>query len=137
MKLAIGLIVLMAAGAIAAFVIAVKRDRDPVPQRVADCVQRQGGTVARTQDTLGTLRPDLLSSPRPRTQVTRYRLGRDRAVLLTGEGAPLLVLTGRKGPGLGGDVLRRAYEHPERFALVALAPPGRGALLDGCARASA
>ena len=136
MKVAIGLIVLMAAGSIAAFVVAVRRDRDPVPQRVADCVQRQGGTVARTQDTLGTLRPDLLSAPRPRMAVTRYRLGRDRGMLLTGDGAPVLVLSGRKGPGLGGDLLRRAYEHPERFALVALAPPGRGALLDGCARAA-
>lgn len=124
----------MAAGAIAAFVVAVRRDRDPVPQRVADCIQKQGGTVARDQDTLGTLRPDLLAARRPQLQVTRYRLGRDSGVLLAGDGPPLLVLAGRKGPGLGGDVLRRAYEHPERFALVALAPPGRGSLLDGCAR---
>jgi hypothetical protein len=136
-KLTAGLIVLIAAAAVAAFVVAVRRDRDPVPQRVADCVVKAGGTVAHAPDTLGALRPDVIAGARAHVTVTRYQLGRDRGALLVGGGPPLLVLSGRKGPGLGGDLLRRAYEHPERFALVALAAPGQGALLDRGARAAA
>jgi GNAT superfamily N-acetyltransferase len=134
-KFAVVLIAVLAAAAIAAFVVAVRRDRDPIPQRVADCVQKGGGTVIHSQDTLGSLRPDVLAGARERVTATRYRLGRDRGVLLAGGGPALLVLSGHRGPGLGGDLLRRAYDHPERFALVALVPHGQDALLARCARA--
>jgi hypothetical protein len=131
-RLAAGLIVLMAAAAIAAFVIAVRRDRDPVPDRVASCVQRHGGVIAHGPDALAGLRSDLLAGGRARPSIVRYRLGRDSGALLSAGGPALLVLAGKKGPSLGGDLMRRAYDHPETFALVATAP--RAAPLDRCAR---
>lgn len=126
-----GGLVLVVAGVVAAFALAVHRTRDPVPGKLADCVERSDGVRARDAVTLQATRSDIDAGAV--REVRRYTLGKDRAVLLRGPRFGLLVVAGRKSPPLDGDVARRAYERAAEYAFVGLEiDPVRGALR-GCA----
>jgi hypothetical protein len=135
MKGAAALLVLLAAGAITAFVLAFSGSHDAAPDKLKSCVTDAGGHVVRGQENLGFALPDIEAG---RLKVARrYRLGQDRAVLLPGAGYALLVLTTPSGPGLSGDVARRAYLRTPEFAVVATEVAPVHGVLEGCVRAEA
>jgi hypothetical protein len=132
MRWALALLVLLVVGAGTALALALHRSHDPVPERVATCVEDAGGRRIRGREGLAVARPDILAR---RLRVVRtYRLGRDRGALLRGRGYAVLVLRGRSNPPLGPDPARALYDDPSRFAYVGVErAPVRG-VLDGCAR---
>ena len=135
MKGAVALLVLLAAGAITAFVFAFSRTHDPVPEKLKTCVTDAGGRVIMGQENLGFALPDIEAG---RLKVSRrYRLGHDRAALLPGDGYAVLVLTTPSGPPLGGDLARRAYLRTPDFPVVATEVAPVHGVLDRCARAQA
>lgn len=128
--LVVGL-VLVVAGVVAAFALAVGSTRDGVPARLADCVTKADGVQARDAVTLQAARADIDAGAV--REVRRYAFGDDAGVLLRGPRFRLLVVAGRKSPSLAGDVARRAYERAAEYAFVGLEiDPVRDALR-GCA----
>jgi hypothetical protein len=118
--------------AIAAVVFAVQRSHDSVPGDVRACAEDKGASAARTRESLGALRPDVLAGLKPPTRL--WRAGDDRVAVLQGADYAVLVVRVPTDPGLGGDLLRRLYTDPSRWALVAVErDPVRG-VLAGCAR---
>jgi hypothetical protein len=123
--------VLLVAGAGTALALALRRAHDPVPERVAACVEDAGGRQIRGREGLAVARPDILAR---RLHVVRtYALDRDHGALLRGRGYAVLVLRAPSNPPLGADPARTLYDDPSRFAYVGVErTPVRG-VLDGCA----
>jgi hypothetical protein len=131
-KGAAALALALAAAATVAFVLAFSGSHDATPGKVRDCVRRGGARVIRGQEGLAFALGDVEAGRLK--QARRYRLGDDRAVLMSGRGYAVLVVGVASGPPLGGDLARRAYLQTADFAVVATErDPVRG-VLDGCAR---
>ena len=132
MKAAVALLVLLVAGAGTALALALHRSRDPLPERLAACVRDAGGRQIRGREGLAVARPDLIAR---RLRVARaYPLGRDRGLLLRGDGYAVLVVRAPSNPPLGANAGRELYADPSRFAYVGVErAPVRG-VLDRCAR---
>jgi hypothetical protein len=125
--------VLAAGAAIGAVVVALHRSRDPVPGDLRTCVERHGAVAVRTRESLGTVRPDLLTGARP--PLRTWAAGEDRVAVLQGADYAVLVLKVPTNPALGGNLLRRVYADPSDWALVAVErDPVRG-VLARCVRA--
>jgi hypothetical protein len=116
-KLALALVALVVAGVVAALALALHSSRDPLPDRVAACVEKAGGHRIRGPEGLAFARADI-TARRMRT-AGRLRLGEDSGLLLAGAGYGVLVLSGRNGPSLRGDVPLAIYRDASRYALVA------------------
>ena len=131
MRWALALALVAVAAVVVAFVVAVGSTRDPVPAALRDCATDGGAGVMRSAPDLGAqARSDIVAGAL--REVSRSRVGDDTAVLLAGTGYRLLVLAGRKSPGLDGDLAMRVFERTAAFALVAKeVDPVRG-VLRGC-----
>lgn len=131
MKWALVLALGAVAAVVAAFALAVGSTRDPVPDRIRDCVvDGQAGVVRGAADLGAQPRSDIGAGAV--RELTRTRVGEDTAVLLRGTNYRLLVLAGRKSPPLVGNLPLRVYERTPEFALVAKeVDPIEGVLL-GC-----
>jgi hypothetical protein len=131
-KAALALLVVVVAGTGTALAVALHRSRDPLPERVAACVRDGGGRQIRGREGLAVARPDLIAR---RLRAARtYALGRDRGLLMRGDGYAVLVVRAPSNPRLGADAARTLYDDPSRFAYVGVErTPVRG-VLDGCAR---
>jgi hypothetical protein len=128
----IALVVVGLAGTVAALALAVSGSRDPVPGALKDCVREGGGFVVRGQEGLAPVRADLLAGELEQRGGVR-RAGRDRAVLLEGLQARVLVLASPQGASLDvPDLPTVLYRDPSRFSAVVLErDPVRG-LLERC-----
>ena len=135
MKALVALVALMGVAAVVGFVVAVRGTRDPVPGRLQACVRDTDANLAHGPIELQAARADVEAGAVRET--ARYRIGDDDALLLTGTRFRMLVLAGRKSPGLGGNVPLEAYRRAGEFAVVAIeVDPVRGQL-DACARSVA
>ncbi len=137
MKWAFGAVVLAVASVVVALVVAVGSTRDPVPGRLRECVLDGQAGLLRSEGDFGSLGRSDVAAGAVR-EVGRRRLGDDTVVLLRGTRYRLLVLAGRKSPGLDGDLPRRVFERTAEYALVARElDPLRGVLADCVALAAA
>jgi hypothetical protein len=131
-KGAAALLALLVAGMIAAFVVAVRHSRDTVPNDIRACLADSAAHLIQGPEGLAFARQDI-EHGRMRT-IRRYKLGRDRGVLLGGDGYSVLVVATHASPPLGGDLAQRVYLRTSEYAVVATEQaPVRG-VLDGCAR---
>jgi len=117
-KRALAAALVTAAGVVVAFVLAVSSTRDPVPDRLRDCVVDGQAGVMRSAADLGAQPRSDIAAGAVR-ELSRTRAGDDTAVLLEGTNYRLLILAGRKSPPLDGDLPLRVYERTLEFALVA------------------
>jgi hypothetical protein len=123
-----------AAGATAGVVFALQRSHDDVPERVRTCAEDRGAVAVKANEGLSSARPDVLAGSR--LPQRSWRLGQDRAVLLQGADYAVLVVRAPSNPELGGNLLRRVYRDPSRWALVvAERDPVRGVLARCAAQA--
>ncbi len=130
MRWALAAVLAAVASVVVAFVLAVGSTRDPVPDRLRECVVAGQAGIMRSEADLGAQPRSDIAAGAVR-EVGRTRLGGDTAVLLEGSTYRLLVLAGRKSPPLGGDLALRVYERTPEFALVAKeVGPDRGVLRD-------
>jgi hypothetical protein len=128
--LALFAVLVLAAGAAVGF--ALHRTRDPVPERVRECVERAGADTVKARESLGAARPDALAGRR--LPARTMRIGDDRALLMQGADYAVLVVRSGSNPPLGTDPLRAVYRDPSPWALVAVErDPVRG-VLARCAR---
>ena len=136
MKGLLALVVLGAVGAVAAIALAVGSTRDTVPNDVKDCVREGGGVIVRGQEGLQPVRGDLLARALRPAGPPRA-VGRNRAVLLEGSRARVLVVASPRGASLDvPDLPTTLYSDPSRFSVVALErDPVRG-LLTRCVAAA-
>jgi hypothetical protein len=119
--------VLAAGAAIGAVVVTLHRSRDAVPGDLRSCVERHGAFAVTARGSLVAVRPDLLAGARP--PVRTWTAGEDRVAVLQGADYAVLVLKVPTNPGLGGNLLRRVYDDPSDWALVAVErDPVRGVL---------
>jgi hypothetical protein len=134
-----GLLALVVVGAVlaaAAAVLAIGSTRDPVPGAIKDCVREGGATVVRGQEGLQPVRDDLLARAL-RPEAPPVAVGQDRAVVLAGARARVLVVATPRGASLDvPDLPTTLYADPSRFSVVAVeVDPVRG-LLARCVRAA-
>ncbi len=130
MKWALAAALLVVAGVVVVFVLAVGSTRDPVPGRLRDCVLDGQAGVMRSEADLGAQPRSDIAAGAVR-ELSRTRAGGDTAVLLEGTNYRLLVLAGRNSPPLDGDLALRVYERTPEFALVAKeVDPTEGVLHD-------
>jgi hypothetical protein len=125
---------LAAAGATAAIVFAVQRSHDGVPEQVRACAEDRGAIAVKSSETMTSARPDVLAGRRPAQRT--YELGQDRAVLMQGVDYAVLVVRAPSNPPLGGNLLRRVYQDPSPWALVAVERYPLHGVLAGCAAAA-
>lgn len=118
MKWALALALASLASVVVALLFAVGSTRDPVPDRLRECVQDGQAGVMRSEADLGAQPRSDIGAGVVRERA-RTRVGDDTAVLLEGTNYRLLVLAGRKSPPLDGDLPLRVYERTPEFALVA------------------
>jgi hypothetical protein len=132
MRWAAALAALALAGVLAAAVFAITRSHDTPPDDVEACAVPDGARRARGEEGLRLVREDVRAGTlRP---ARRYRLDDDRAVLLQGTGARVLVIGVPGGPSLHGDDLAfRVYRRTASFATV-LTERDPVRVLDRCAR---
>jgi hypothetical protein len=117
-KWALALALVAVVCVVVAFVLAVDSTRDPVPDRIRDCVVDGRAQIVLSEADLGTQARSDIGAGAVR-ELARTRVGEDTAVLLRGTTFRLLVLAGRKSPPLGGNLPLRVYERTPEFALVA------------------
>lgn len=127
-----GLIALVVVGGVAAAlaaVLAIGSNRDPVPDTIKDCVRAGGGTLVRGQEGLQPVRDDLLTRSL-RAAGPAQPVGQNRALLLEGREARVLVVATQRGAALEvPDLPTTLYADPSRFSVVALErDPVRGLL---------
>ena len=132
--LALLVALLAAAGAAAAIVFAIQRSHDAVPEKLRACAEGQGAIAVKTSETLTSARPDVLAG-RHLTR-RRYTLGQDHAVLMQGADYAVLVVRAPSNPPLDGNLLRRVYQDPSPWALVAVERYPLHGVLASCAAAA-
>jgi hypothetical protein len=130
-KWALGLVVVLAVGCVAAFAVAVGTTRDAIPVDLRACVRASDAIQVRSPGDLGSrVRTDVGAGAL--REVSRRPIGPDTAILLQGTGYRMLVLAAKGSPPLDGALPRRAYLQAAQFALVAReTDPVRGEL-EGC-----
>ncbi len=135
MKWLIALVALTAVGAVAVAAKVVLDNRDPVPGDTLRCLRRSGLELARGNDALGVMRPDVAA--KTLRVVRRWDWGRTAGVLISGSGKDYVALALWSGdsPSLATTAsLARVYERPSAFPVVAIERPDNGALRRCAAR---
>jgi len=132
MKGWVALVVLAVAAVVTVLVLAIVRTHDQVPERLARCIENSDAAVIAGPDLLGPLRADLAGGMPPKL-TRRYRLGEDDAVLLTGSRYRILVVPGRDGPPLDGDIALRVFERTSDFAVIGVERDPLKGVLAACA----
>lgn len=131
MKWALAAILAAMATVVVTLVLAIGSTRDPVPERLRDCVVDGQAGIMRSEADLGAQPRSDIGAGALRER-SRTRIGDDTAVLLEGTRYRILVLAGRGSPPLDGDLPLRVYERTPEFALVAKETDPIQGVLRGC-----
>lgn len=135
MKWLLALVALTAVASVGVAAKVVIDNRDPVPGDTLRCLRRSGLELARGNDALGVMRPDVAA--KTLRVVRRWDWGRTAGVLIAGSRNDYVTLALWSGdsPSLATAAsLVRVYDRPSAFPVVAVEAPDNGALRRCAAR---
>lgn len=134
MKLAIAGFGALVTAVVVLVVVAIVTSRDPVPDRLRDCVRDTDARRAVSDVDLQVARADIDAGGRAVREVERFRIGGHDAVLLEGARWRILVMEGEGSPSLAQPGLaRRVYERIGEYAYVGIEIGAVRGALRGCA----